>query len=172
MKPLFKNVTKYTDNNFQQFVNFHTNKFNLRYNFYTIIMSILIAYCAILGITQKSWGICLLFTAMLIAFLIMRIYIPAKEYRMNKERFSNNKSTLFSYDFFKWYFIIDKYKVYYIKLNKVIETKDYFYLYINEDTAYLVSKSGFKLGTPEEFSEFIRKKCILKYNKEKPDKSK
>ena len=50
---------------------------------------------------------------------------------------------------------------------KVFETKDYFYLYLDEDTAFLVSKSGFKIGTPKDFSEFIKKKCIFKYSKEK-----
>ena len=71
------------------------------------------------------------------------------------------------YDLDKFYFEIDKTRVYYFKLHKVFETKDYFYLYLDEDTAFLVSKSGFKLGTPKDFSEFIKKKCIFKYSKEK-----
>ena len=62
---------------------------------------------------------------------------------------------------------IENTKIYYFKLYKVFETQDYFYLYLDEDTAFLVSKSGFKIGTPKDFSEFIKKKCIFKYSKEK-----
>ena len=47
-----------------------------------------------------------------------------------------------------------------MRLFKVFETKDYFYLYIDDENAVLVSKNGFKLGTAEEFSEFIKKKCL------------
>ena len=54
-----------------------------------------------------------------------------------------------------------------MKLHKVFETKEYFYLYVNEDTAFLVSKNGFKLGNSNDFSEFIKKKCLLKYSKQK-----
>ena len=30
-----------------------------------------------------------------------------------------------------------------------------------------LSKSGFKIGNATDFSEFIKKKCMFKYNKEK-----
>jgi len=42
---------------------------------------------------------------------------------------------------------------------------DYFYLYFNEDYAALVSKNGFKLGDSKDFSKFIKKKCLLKYQR-------
>ena len=66
MKPLFKNITKYSDQSYQQFVDFHTNKYNNSYKFYTIIISILFVYCIILNITQKNIGLSLLFIGMLV----------------------------------------------------------------------------------------------------------
>ena len=84
---------------------------------------------------------------------------------MQKE-LNSKKETGFIFTFYKNYFTINKKTIYYFKLFKVFETKDYFYLYIDEDTAALVSKKGFEIGTAEEFSNFIRKKCLLKFSKE------
>lgn len=166
MNPLFKNTTKYTEKSYQQFVNFHGNKFNLSYNSYTIIMIILIIYCIFYSISQKTFLLSLLFIAMLIGYIIIRIYIPIKNYTKTKDKYEN-KSSYFTFNFYKFFFEIDKTRIYYFKLHKVFETKDYFYLYIDDDTAFLVSKSGFKIGTPTDFSEFIKKKCMFKYSKEK-----
>lgn len=166
MNPLFKNTTKYTEKSYQQFVNFHSNKFNLSYNSYTIIMIILIIYCIFYSIVQKTFLLSLLFIAMLIGYIIIRIYIPIRNYTKTKDKYEN-KSSYFTFNFYKFFFEIDKTRVYYFKLHKVFETQDYFYLYLDEDTAFLVSKSGFKIGTPKDFSEFIKKKCMFKYSKEK-----
>ena len=103
---------------------------------------------------------------MFIFYIFMRIYMPMKRYVQTKTKYEN-KSSYFTFNFYKFYFEIDKTRVYYFKLHKVFETKDYFYLYLDEDTAFLVSKSGFKIGTPKDFSEFIKKKCMFKYSKEK-----
>ena len=65
-----------------------------------------------------------------------------------------------------FYFKIEK-KVYpYLKLYKVFETQDYFYLYIDEEHAALVNKKGFKIGNVEAFTDFIKKKCLFKYSKQ------
>ena len=82
--------------------------------------------------------------------------------KQNMKIWPSNVFLIMTFNFYKFYFEIDKTRVYYFKLHKVFETKDYFYLYLDEDTAFLVSKSGFKLGTPKDFSEFIKKKCIFK----------
>ena len=166
MVPLFKNTTKYTEKSYQQFVNFHGNKFNLSYNFYTIISLMLIIYCIVYSFIQKSYLLSFVFTLMFFGYIIMRIYLPMKKYTKTKDKYENT-SSYFTYNFYKYYFEIENTKIYYFKLYKVFETQDYFYLYLDEDTAFLVSKSGFKIGTPKDFSEFIKKKCMFKYNKEK-----
>lgn len=165
-KPLFKNTTKYTDKTYQQFINFHGNKFNFSYNFYTILSTLLIIYCIIYSFTQKTYLLSLFFILIFLGHIVMRIYIPAKTYAKTKNKYEN-KSSYFTYNFYKFYFEIENKRFYYFKLHKVFETKDYFYLYLDEDTAFLVSKSGFEIGNAQSFSEFIKKISLLKYSKEK-----
>lgn len=166
MKPLFKNITKYTEKNFQQFVNFHETKFTFKYNLYTIAMSLLILYCIVLSAIKKEIKLLFVFIAILILFLIIRIYIPNQKYIKTKKDLKSKKASNFVFVFYNNFFTIGKKRFYYFKLHKVYETKDYFYIYVDEDNAALVSKIGFTQGTPKDFSEFIKKKCLLKYNKE------
>lgn len=166
MKPLFKNITKYNSKNYEQFIKFHGEKFNFSYNMYTIVMSILLIYCIILNIVQKDILLMLLFITLLILLFLIRIYFPMKRYQKTKKKFSHNKETSISFTFYKFYFSFGKKTITYSKLYKVYETKDYFYLYLDDENAVLVSKKGFQMGTAKEFSEFIKKKCFLKYRKE------
>ena len=93
---------------------------------------------------------------MLILIFLFRMYFPMKRYQKTKKQYSKNKETSISFTFYKFYFSVGKKTFPYMRLFKVFETKDYFYLYI-----VLVNKNGFKLGNAEEFSEFIKKKCFL-----------
>lgn len=166
MKPLFKNITKYNSKNYEQFIKFHGEKFNFSYNMYTAVMSILLIYCIILNIMQKNIPFVLLFLALLILIFLFRMYLPMKRYQKTQKQYSKNKETSISFIFYKFYFTVGKKTFPYMRLYKVFETKDYFYLYIDDENAVLISKNGFKMGTAEEFSEFIKKKCFFKYKKE------
>lgn len=166
MKPLFKNITKYNSKNYDQFIKFHGEKFNFSYNMYTIVMAVLLIYCVILNIIQKNIPFILLFLAMLILIFLFRMYFPMKRYQKTKNQYSKNKETSIFFTFYKFYFSVGKKTFPYSRLYRVFETKDYFYLYIDDENALLVSKNGFKMGTAKEFSEFIQKKCFLKYKKE------
>lgn len=171
MKPkkqeiLFKNVTRYNTKNYNQFIEFHNKKYSFSTNSYTIIMTILLIYCVILNIKQKNIPLILLFVALLIGFLAWRIYFPMKRYQKTQKNFAKTKETISTFSFYDLYFLVDKKPIYYFKLYKVFETKDCFYLYINQDYAMMVSKNGFKIGTAEEFSKFIQKKCFFKYRKQ------
>lgn len=164
MKPLFKNITKYNKNNYNQFLEFHNNKFSFSYNFYTITMTILIIFCIILNIIEKNILFIFLFLAILVIFLLCRLYFPLKRCQKTQKKYKDNNITNCTYSFYKWYFTLNNQTIYYAKLYKVFETKDYFYLYVNDESAALVSKKGFKLGTAEDFSNFIKKKCLFKYS--------
>lgn len=168
MKPLFENTTKYTINNYQKFLQFHKNKFSFSYNAYTIIMVILLLYCIILNIIERKIWLFLFFILLLTAFLWLRIIYPLSKYKKSYNAIKNakGKEQTFTFNFYNHFFTLNKVRFYYFKLFKVYETKDYFYLYVNDDNAALVSKQGFKNGkTSEEFTEFIKKKCMLKYSK-------
>ena len=166
MKILFKNITIYNSKNYNQFIKFHGEKFNFSYNAYTLVMLALILYCIILNIIQKNILLFLLFIAMFAFTVVFRMYLPGKRYQKTKKKFAEKKQTSITIDFFKFHFKVEQ-KVYpYLKLYKVFETKDYFYLYIDEENAVLVNKNSFKLGTAEEFTDFIKKKCLFKYSKQ------
>lgn len=166
MKPLFKNITIYNSKNYNQFIKFHGEKFNFSYNIYTLVMIVLMIYCVVLNIIQKNILFILLFLAMLVLTLLFRLYLPMKRYQKTQKKYSKNKEASFSFAFYKFHFTVEKKPFPYLKLYKVFETKDYFYLYLDEENAMLVSKKGFKLGTAKEFSEFIKKKSLFKYSKE------
>jgi len=165
MKPLFKNITIYNSKNYNQFIKFHGEKFNFSYNMYTLVMLVLMIYCIVLNIMQKNILLLLLFLIMFVLTVFFRMVLPAKRYQKTKKKFSLSKQTSVTMNFYKFYFKIEQ-KVYpYLKLYKVFETKDYFYLYIDEENAVLVDKNGFKLGTADDFTDFIKKKCLFKYSK-------
>ena len=163
MKPLFKNITKYNSENYEQFIKFHGEKFTFSYNAYTIIFSLLLLYCIITSLTQQKFLLTLLFLAMLILTFLFRTYFPMKRYQKTKNKFAKEKETSISFEFYNFYFSFNKQTMFYLKLYKVFETADYFYLYIDDENAVLVSKAGFTLGTESDFRDFIKKKCFFKY---------
>lgn len=165
MKPLFTNTTKYNKNNYEQFLEFHNKKFSFSYNFYTITMTILLMICIVLNIAEKNILFILMFLCILVAFLLYRLYFPFKRHEKTEKQYEENKETQCKYSFYKWYFTLNNQTFYYFKLYKIFETKDYFYLYINDEHASLVNKKGFELGNAEDFSKFIKKKCLFKYSK-------
>lgn len=166
MNPLFKNTTIYNSDNYNQFLEFHGKKFSFSYNSYNIIMIILLIYCVIINIIDKNIMFVFLFLALLGLLVFFRIYWPLRTYEKNKDKFSEETETGFTFSFYKYYFSLENKNFYYARLYKVFETEDYFYLYINDENAILVSKTGFDVGTAEEFSSFIKKKCLLKYSKQ------
>jgi len=166
MKPLFKNTTIYNSKNYNQFVKFHEKKFSFSYNAYNIVMFILLSYCIILNIIEKNILFVLLFLALLLFLFFIRIYLPIKRYEKTRKKYSKNKENSFTFSFYKFYFTLQSKTFYYFKLYKVFETKDYFYLYVNDENAILISKKGFEIGTAEQFSEFIKKKCLFKYSRQ------
>lgn len=162
---LFKNITKYNTKNYNQFIEFHNKKYALSNNFYTILMTILLIYCVIFNIKISNISFIFLFVALLIGFLLLRVYFPMKRYQNTQKKLRNIKEVRYTFSFYNLYFLLDEKVVYYFKLYKVFETKDYFYLYINPDYSMLVNKNSFEIGTSDDFRKFIKKKCLLKYRK-------
>lgn len=165
MKPLFKNETKYTQKNYELFLDFHNKKYSFSQSAYIIIMVILLIYCIIFNVIQKNISFVLLFFALLLLLFFLKIYLPIKRYKKTQKQIKKNST--FTFNFYNLYFTVNNNTFYYFKLYRVFETKDYFYLYVNEDNAALISKDGFKIGNAEDFSKFIKKKCFFKYHKQK-----
>ena len=160
---LFKNVTTYTSKNYNQFLKFHNDKYEFSYNFYTIIMSIILGYCAIMNIKQKNISLIFLFTFLFIGFIALRLYLPVRRLKKTKENIKKVSNSTHTFLFYDYYLKVGKQTIYYFKLYKIFESKDYFYLYINQDYALMLDKKGFQIGTVEDFRSFIKRKCLFKY---------
>ena len=163
LKPLFKNITRYNSKNYNNFIKFHGNKYNTSYGLTTLLLSIMLIYCSIINLLNKNFLLGLFLFLALILFLYCRLYLPVKRYNKTTKEYKNNKQIAYTFVFYEYFFTINKKRFYYFKLHKVFETKDYFYLYINDNDAALVSKTGFNLGNCNDFTNFIKKKCFLKY---------
>lgn len=171
-KPIFKNETTYNSKLYNKFIKFHNNKFGNKYIFSTIIVCILLLYCIISNITVQNILLSLALFLIMLAFLYYRIYIPISHYKKTRKTFLNSKDIKFNFIFYDYYFkIINNSKkqktcskLYYFKLQKVIEDENYFYLYITNNNAALIDKNGFTLGSEKDFKIFIKKKCFFKYS--------
>ena len=169
MKILFKNKTQYTKENFNNFLEFHKNRYGIKMLIKLAILLICITYILIVNFLNQNWKIIL--TTII---LILLIYI-LNQFRF-KEQVDKNKKVIKSKKEFIFYFY-EKYikikcgrkfeRLIYWKIYKVYETEEYFFLYTDKDHSLILNRNGFEVGTPEEFSKFIKKKCLLKYKKEK-----
>lgn len=165
MKLLFENTTIYTPKSYKEFLRFHNNKYGNIHIIFTFLFSVLFLYCSIMNIIQNNIGISLFYIAIFIVFLIYRIYVPIYKFKKTLMSQKDKKENTFRFKFYDKYFTVNDIKIYYIELHKIFETKNFYYLYLNTEKAALVNKNGFKIGNPNDFSEFIKKKGIFKYKK-------
>ena len=170
MKILFKNKTRYTKQIYKEFLEFHQEKYGATYMGYTVLLIILFIFFIILQIQSRNYLLSILTLCILIGFVFWRLYNPIKtvQKEIQSEKIENQQEFIFK--FYERKFIIYgkkmKSEIKYWKLYKIFETDDYFYLYIDKDHAFLLSKNGFEIGTPNNFGEFIKRKCRFKFKKE------
>ena len=168
MKILFKNNTKYTKDNYNAFIKFHRDKYGKKTIFKCILIAICIIYIIILNIIHFNWKTILL---ILVIGIITYILNNAR----NNKQTNNSRKLINKQRDFLFYFYKDCVKIKcgrkfdrlrYFEIYRAFETKDYFFLYTDEKHSLIISKEGFTIGTAKGFSEFIKKKCLLKYRKE------
>lgn len=164
MKVLFKNTTKYTKENCNNFIEFHTHKYGKKELIRMLLASLMLLYILIFNIAYQNW----LLVLGLIALGIV-IYLITN-YRNEKKTKKKSKVKEFSFYFYERYIKIKHRREFerltYFNLHKIFETDQYFYLYVDEKSSLILNKEGFEVGTPEEFAKFIKGKCPLKYKKE------
>ncbi len=169
MEKLFENKTTYTHDTYITFLKFHAKKYNFSYMTYTVFWALLFLLCIYLAFSVNNRIQGVIVTLVLIGFLFYRIYKPkfTVKKEIKSDKISTNNTNTFS--FFDKNFVVTNnngsfdYK--YFMLHKIFETKDFFYLYVTKENAFLLSKNSFTLGTAEEFSEFLKKKCKFKFKK-------
>ncbi|MGN1302285.1 MAG: YcxB family protein, partial [Clostridia bacterium] len=105
--------------------------------------------------------------AILGAFCFYRFIYPNKqvEKELKTDKFKNEKE--FTFTFYEKFFVIsDKKKsekIKYWKLYRVYETKEFFYLYIDNNHAFLLNKSTFIKGNTSNFLKFLKRKIWFKF---------
>ncbi len=169
LKILFKNTTKYDENIYIKFLQFHYKKFNLSYTFYTAIVLIALFYCVAIQVINHNFTLAIIFCIALSVFFLWRFLHPVKEvseyYHSDNIQSQKEFVFLFSDKKFKMRDGINFQVMKYSNLYRIFETEDFFYLYIDKSHSYLVSKSGFTKGSSSDFSDFIKKKYWWKYKK-------
>ena len=168
-KLMFKNTTQYSKKLYDEFNRFHSEKFSLSYDLFTLFILVLLIFCIFETIKAKIISLVILFIVILLVFLGYRIFHPVIFYKKQVKRKAISKEKVFNFYFYDNYFKIrDKLnsdKIYYLNLHKIYETKNYYYLYMTKKYSFILDKSGFSQGTSEEFSKFLKTKLWFKYSK-------
>lgn len=168
---LFKNTTKYTKETYKQFVEFHSKKYNFQYTLFNVIIIALILFCIVLQVSYKYYEIAILTCIVFTCFCLYRYFHPISVVSKELKGKTIAEEKSFTFKFYEKYFKVfdklDSNTVKYYKLRRAFETKDFFYLYIDKTHAFIINKENFSIGKPTDFSEFIKKKCFLRYKKVK-----
>ena len=166
MKILFKNKTKYTKEAYENFLIFHQKKYGTKYKISTAIIIILVLFCSLMNIKYGNQGIGVILLIIAIGILFYRFYNPIKkiEKESNSEKLQKEKE--FTFSFYEHYMHVSgngiNAKVRYWKIRKAYEDKEYIYLYIDKEYAFLINKEGFSIGKCKDFIPFIKKKSLFK----------
>ena len=172
MKILFKNKTKYNTQTYRNFLEFHQRIYGTRYRIIILCAIMVILFLVIMQLTYKKITLAVgIILVVILAFLIeLKHNADTVKNELDSKKIKNED--IFSFIFYdKWIKIRennDLNKIYYMKyykIRRVYETNDYIYIYINKTHALVLNKSYFVIGTAENFSEFIKRKCIFRYKK-------
>lgn len=167
MDKLFENTTTYNSIEYRKFVEFHNKKYGFRTDFYTLFILFLIIFCMVLQFSYGNTTLGCLFIIIAIGFICYRVFYPyffvKKEAKSDKVK----KQLTNTYSFYDNYMEIknknDFIKLKYYKLYRIFETSDNFYLYMNKNYSFVISKSGFSIGKHEDFYKFIKKKLWFRF---------
>lgn len=162
MNKLFENTTTYNSTEYRKFLEFHNKKYSFKYNLYTLFILFLLIFCMILQFMNSNINLGCLFLTVAICFLAYRIFRPYFFVKKESNSDKVKKQLTNTYSFYDKYMEIknrnDFIKLKYYRLYKIFETDDSFYLYMNKDYSFVLSKNGFSIGKQEDFYKFIKKK--------------
>ena len=147
---LFENETEYSANDYVKFLRFHKKKFSFSYIIYTLFWSVILFLSLFLafGTGARLQGV--LITIILIIFVIYRFVRPniIANSEFNSDKLEDNNVNTFSF-YDKEFEVLNKngtftYK--YFMIYKIFEIKDFYYIYMSKENAFLVSKYAFSKG--------------------------
>lgn len=162
MKVLFRNTTKYDKDNRNNFINFHNNKYGTKELIKGLLIAICILYIFIFNIIYKNWYLIL---ALIIGGIFIYFIAKQKEEKKKKEQKKNKEFTFYFYErYIKIKCKRQFERMNYFEIKKIFETKENFFLYIDDNHSLILDKDGFDIGTSKDFTEFIKRKCPFKYS--------
>lgn len=167
MDTLFENKTKYSQKEYNAFVESYRKEYEKSDMAWLIFNFIFFGACMILAFLEKEIVLGILILIGLTIYFWFKIIKPIKDVERDKNSNKTSGHFVNGYAFYKNFFKVEnvdgKAQIFYIKLYRVVETKTDFYIYISRQYAFIVSKFGFTKGTSEEFSKFLKKKMFTKY---------
>ena len=170
LKILFKNTTKYNKKIYKEFLEFHSEKFDLKYFLSTGIIAFILLFCIVLQIKYQHYVLASLFIIIIISFLAWRFLHPVSEVKKSYNSTPIQKEQELNYTFYEKTFKIrekvNTETINYRDLYKIFETKSFFYLYIDKTHSFLVDKNGFYKGSSDDFADFCKKNYWWKFKKE------
>ena len=104
MEPIYKNVTKYTKEIYMKFLQFHNQKYGLKYQIYTILFIILLIYCIIINIQYKQIGATIIFSVVLALVVYYRYFSQIKIIKKELKSKKIEKEDTFYFYFYEKYF--------------------------------------------------------------------
>lgn len=167
MKPLFENKTTLSRDIYIELLDFQQKKFGLRYTVSTAIFALLFILLISFLFANHYFAHGLIIFIIFACFLAYQFIQPT---RKNTKEFHSDKvqnNLVNTYSFYENYFVvknkIGKDKISYYKLYRVFEIENYFYLYLDKINILVLDKSGFLLGTAQDFKKFIKRKMWLRF---------
>ena len=169
MEILFKNKTRYSEDLYTKFLIFHDKNYSLPYSLHTAFIVFFILFSIIIQIKANNFAVAIFFFIGITIFILWRFFGPIEEVKENFESDKIVNEKIFTFEFYKKYVKICDNNGYsflkYKNIDKVFETSNFFYIYIDKNHALLLDKTGFCIGNCIDFSNFIRKKCIFRFKK-------
>ena len=163
---LFENETKCTEKEYNIFIKVHDKEYAISELIYTIGYTIFLVFCGILLVLNKDLIAGIFVLCLGIAFFMYRNIHPKK---LEKEQRKKIKQPIKNN-----YNAEGNSTTFYFKIYKIIETNDSYYIYVNREFAFMISKKGFVKGDVKSFTKFLKKKRRFKYRdrREKIENSK
>lgn len=167
MEKLFENKTKYSQKEYDIFIESYIKEYATSDNIYIFFYIAFFGFCMVYAFIEKEIILGIILLVGLIVYLWFKIIRPNQLVEKTKKSRKVSGNFVNKYEFYKNYFKVENpdgnAQVLYLKLYRVVETKSYFYIYISREYAFIVSKLGFTKGKSEDFSKFLKKKVFTRY---------
>ena len=167
MEPLFENKTECSQKDYDIFLEEYKKEFTTSDYAYILFYVVFFGICVFLAFSKKEFILGFVLLTGIIIYLWYKIIRPTNMVEKTKENQKLNGNIINNYIFYKNYFKVEstegKTQFLYFKIYRVVETKEFFYIYITRQLAYIISKNGFTKGDKREFTNFLKKKVFTKY---------